>query len=170
MTVQLGEWSLLILLKWTLVIAGFLYDCWTRHLLQHFPVIPFSSYIIFRWYHFAVRWFSCYSIFRLYHLPVLLKIRFISFSVIPSSVTPILGDKLFKKLEKLLSKISRSEILEVGKWNIRPAEHCKSCLSVRLSGLSALTTPRWHDGFGRKLVGGLMYSGNRFCTKKKSKK
>jgi hypothetical protein len=48
----------------------------------------------------------------------------------------------------------------------KPAAHCKSCLSVCLclSGLSALTTPRWLDGVGLNLVGVFRKGGNRFCT------
>jgi hypothetical protein len=43
-------------------------------------------------------------------------------------------------------------------------------LSVCPSGLSALTTPRWLDGFDWNLVAVHRRGGNRFCTKKKLKK
>jgi hypothetical protein len=44
----------------------------------------------------------------------------------------------------------------------KPAAQCKSCLSVCLclSGLSALTTPRWLDGLGLNLVGIFRKGGN----------
>jgi hypothetical protein len=42
------------------------------------------------------------SYFRLYHLPVLLKIRVIAFSVIPSLVTPINSVQTFVGIKTLL--------------------------------------------------------------------